>query len=233
MVKKDTKSTKTRQTSGARPQKAKRGKKDVKLSIQQDSQLRKLFDRDGITPWAASLEVKCGYEYAVKKFKEFGQTLTDAEDENWIERQDKVRKRALEGIALRLKESNKQIEDITKRRDKMIDVQESILPKLIDTVQETEMGELVEQIIGRMDFKVCMGIYKKLGDNVNMYKNYAYLVEQIQKQLQSERTFEAELQQQYDGLEIMPPPSAVLEAEIEKSIAQKNEMFEVRTPEGK
>jgi len=217
----------------SRPQKAKVGRKDSKAKVEQDIQLRELFNQDGITPWSASIQVKCGYEYAVKKFKEFGQILTDAEDENWIERQDKVRKRALEGITTRIKESKKQIEGIIKRRDKMIDVQESILPKLIDTIQETEMGALVDDIIGRMDHKVCMAIYKQLGDNINMYKNYAYLVEQIQKQLQLERTFEAELQQQYDGLEIMPPPSAVLEAEIEKSIAAKNELFapKIQQPE--
>ena len=195
---------KTPESRSKRPHKAKAGRKTTKVKIEQDIQLRKLFDEDGITPWAASNQVNCGYEYAVKKFKEFGQLLVDSEDENWIERQDKVRKRALEGLTLRIKESKKQIEAIVLRRNKMIDVQESILPKMIDDVEETEMGELVNQIIGRMDHKVCLAIYKKLGDNVNMYKNYAYLVEQIQKQLQSERTFEAELQMQYDGLEIMP-----------------------------
>lgn len=214
-----------------RPQKAKTGRKDSKAKVEQDIKLRQLYCQDGITPWRASNEVNCGYEYAVKKFKEFGQELTDAEEENWVERQDKVRKRALEGLTIQIKDSETQIQGISNRLKKSIDMQGMITDSLITNVEDSELGSVIIDAIGKVDAKVAMAIFKQLANDVNMWKNYGYLVEQVQKQLQAERTFKAELQMQYDGIEIMPPPSAVLEAEIEKSIAAKNELFAPKIPQ--
>jgi len=217
--------------SRSRPQKAKTGRKDTKAKVEQDLALRKLFDQDGITPWRASIEVKCGYEYAVKKFKEFGQTLVDKEDENWIERNEKVRKRALEGLTIQIKDAEKQITLTQKRMEKTRDIQESLIDTMVENIDNTELGSIILDAVGKIDPKVCFAIFKQLTNDINMYKNYGYLVNQEQRQLQSERTLKAELQQQFDGIEILPPPMAVLEAEIEKSIAEKNELFKVKIPQ--
>ena len=214
-----------------RPQKAKTGRKTTKVKIEQDIKLRELFDKDGMTPWFATNQVNCGYEYAVRKFKEFGQTLTDAEEENWIERQDKVRKRALEGWSIQIKDAEKIIETVQKRLEKTRDVQESLMDKAVSEVENTELGSVIQDAIGRMDAKIVFAIYTQLSNNLMMYQNFGTLVERIQRQLKEERTFMAEMQQQYDGIEIMPPPSAVLEAEIEKSIALKNELFAPKVPQ--
>jgi len=214
-----------------RPQKAKTGRKDSKAKVAQDIKLRQLYSRDGITPWAASNEVNCGYEYAVKKFKEFGQELTEAEDENWIERQDKVRKRALEGLTIQIKYADNQIKGIENRLKKSVDMQGMLLDSLINNVEDSELGDILKETLGRVDAKVAMAIYKQLANDINMWKNYGYLVETTQATLNREIIFKAELQMQYDGIEIMPPPSAVLEAEIEKSIAAKNELFSVKIPQ--
>lgn len=214
-----------------RPQKAKAGRKSTKVKIEQDLALRKLFDKDGMTPWFASNKVNCGYEYAVQKFKEFGQLLTDAEDEDWIERQDKVRKRSLEGLTVQIKDSEKIVETVQKRLEKTRDVQESLMDKLVEDVEKSELGSVIQDSIGRIDGKIVFAIYTKLSNDLMMYHNFGTLVERIQRQLQGERTFKAELQMQYDGIEILPPPSAVLDAQIEKAIAKKQELFQVNTPQ--
>jgi len=214
-----------------RPQKAKTGRKDAKAKAEQDIKLRQLYSQDGITPWRASIDTKCGYEYAVKKFKEFGQELTDAEDENWIERQDKVRKRSLEGLSIQIKDAETQIKVVEKRLEKSRDMQESLIDTMVENIQNTELGEVIQDAIGRVDAKVAMAIFKQITNDINMWKNYGYLVEQVQSTLNRERVFKAELQMQYDGIEIMPPPSAVLEAEIEKSIAAKNDLFAPKIPQ--
>lgn len=214
-----------------RPQKAKTGRKTTKVKIEQDIKLRELFDKDGMTPWFASNQVNCGYEYAVRKFKEFGQTLTDAEEENWIERQDKVRKRALEGWSIQIKDAEIIIETVQKRLEKTRDIQESLMDTVVEDVEKTELGEIIVDALGRIDGKVALAIFRQLSNNLMMYNNFGVLVERIQRQLQGERTFMAEIQQQYDGIEILPPPSAVLEAEIEKHIALKNELFAPKIPQ--
>jgi len=219
------------QSRSKRPQKAKTGRKTTKVKIEQDIKLRKLFDQDGITPWFASNEVNCGYEYAVKKFQEFGQELVDNEDENWIERQDKVRKRAMEGLSIQITDAETQIKSTENRLKKSIDMQGMLIDSLISNVEETELGQVIADAIGRVDAKVTMAIFKQLTNDINMWKNYGYLVEQVQSTLNRERVFKAELQMQYDGIEIMPPPSAVLEAEIEKSIAEKNALFKTNVPQ--
>lgn len=223
--------TKKENARNKRPQKAKTGRKTTKVKIEQDIKLRKLFDQDGITPWFASNVVNCGYEYAVRKFKEFGQTLVDKEDENWIERQDKVRKRALEGLTIQIKDAEKIVGTVQKRLEKTRDVQESLMDKLVEDVDKSELGSVIQDAIGRIDAKIVFAIFTQLTNNLMMYNNFGQLVEKIQRQLQGERTFQAELQMQYDGIEILPPPSAVLEAEIEKSIALKNELFAPKIPQ--
>ncbi len=223
--------TKDGKKKRARPQNAKTGRKDSKAKIEQDIRLRQLFNQDGITPWSASQEVKCGYEYAVRKFKEFGQELVDAEDENWIERQDKVRKRSLEGLAIQIKDAEKIVEGVSDRLVKTRDVQESLMDKLVNDVENSELGIIIQDAVGKIDSKIVFTIFTQLTNNLIMYNNFGQLVEKIQRQLQGERTFKAELQMQYDGIEILPPPSAVLEAEIEKAIATKNALFQVNTPQ--
>lgn len=51
--------------------KAKTGRKTKRERIQQDWRL-KINSIEGQSPWEASLDAECGYEYAVKKYLEFG-----------------------------------------------------------------------------------------------------------------------------------------------------------------
>ena len=104
----------TRRVGGARPQKSKRGKKTLKEKIELDRKLREYFDQDGMTPWRASIDCHCGYEYAVKKFDEFGITLVEAEEETWIERNTKVRNRALEGLSIQIKDAEELVSSTKK-----------------------------------------------------------------------------------------------------------------------
>ena len=231
-VKKGTKSLKnTRRVGGARPQNSKRGKKTLKDKIELDRKLHDYFDQDGMTPWRASIDCHCGYEYAVKKFDEFGLILVEAEEETWIERQDRVRKRALEGLSIQIQDAKDLASSTRKRLEKTRDIQESLIDNMVENVQNTELGSILKDTLGRIDSKVVMAIYKQLTDDLNMYRNYGTLVENIQQKLLSTLTFKAELQMQYDGIEIEPPASAVLEAELEKAIAAKNELFQVTGPQ--
>ena len=52
--------------------KAKMGRKPRRLKAHQDNMLHIVAYTKGMTPWEASLIVGCGYDYAVRKFRELG-----------------------------------------------------------------------------------------------------------------------------------------------------------------
>lgn len=58
---------------------AKVGRKPKRLKKQQDKLLKMFFDAGDVPPWQASLYVKCGYEYALRKYLDFFGHLTGRE----------------------------------------------------------------------------------------------------------------------------------------------------------
>jgi len=69
---------------------AKVGRKSKKLKKQQDKLLRKFFDAGDVSPWYASLYVRCGYEYALMKYENFFSYLTGREITPRISFQKKI-----------------------------------------------------------------------------------------------------------------------------------------------
>jgi len=211
-----------------KPSTPKKGRKDSKTKTVLDMKLRELYDEDGITPWLASQITHCGYKYAALKFKAFGITLVENEDEDWIERNDRVRKRALEGLALNIKKSN----DVVKRlQDQLSDakkVMDEIMPRGVANLEDTKLGEVIDS----MSQTVMMKVYNIIDNTLNMHKNYGYYVGSIEQNIKGQELFKVELQQQYDTIEILPPPSQILSAELEKRIAARNALAEARTPGG-
>ena len=100
-------------------------------------------------------------------------------------------------------------------------------------LQISPLNHLDELFLGlqRQRKEFFVAISKQITDNLDMYRRYGFLVEKIDRQIRSERVFNAELIQQYDGIEITPPLSAVLDAQIEKVIAERNDLFQVRGPQ--
>src|SRR5690348_9764168 len=77
---------------------------DPKEKIELHRKLRECFMEDGITPNVAATKCGCSYRYAVWYFKRLGMIITEEEEHDWIERNDIVRKRALEGISQRIED---------------------------------------------------------------------------------------------------------------------------------
>jgi len=59
--------------------KAKVGRKPKRLKKQQDKLLKMFFDAGDVSPWQASLYVKCGYEYSLMKYEDFFGHITGRE----------------------------------------------------------------------------------------------------------------------------------------------------------
>jgi len=175
---------------------ARRGPKDSKRKSETDKKLTELFFQDGITPWRASIIANTGYEYARKIFSELGTKIVEDEQEDWIDRNEKVRKRTLEGLAIKLENCKT---TITELKDHI--------------VKYTEIQSDIQEIKGKDDHY-----------DLNLYKNYGFLILSSYSTLHQEEIFAAELQQQYSAIEILPPPKAVLEVELEKRIAEKQNL---------
>jgi len=189
----------------SRPQQAKRGPKDAKEKILVDQKLRELFYEDGITPWSASISAKCGYEYAIAKFKEFGDYIVEKETEDWIDRNERVRKRALEGIAKNIAKAKEAFKRLQDQLWGAREIHNKIKLKLAQKLEDEPFGEV-------------------LINNLNIEKNYGYYVATLEEKIKGQHIFLSELVQQYDAIEILPPPSAVLQAELEKRIAEKQKL---------
>lgn len=56
--------------------KAKLGRKPRRLKNHQDKFLKILYSAGDISPWQASLYVKCGYAYAKQKYRDFSLNLS-------------------------------------------------------------------------------------------------------------------------------------------------------------
>lgn len=209
---------------------AKRGPKTAALKVQTDVKLRQLYDQDGITPWRASQIAQCGYEYAQKKFKEFADQIATQENEDWIEKNDRVRARALEGIAVKIGEVEVNLERIQEQIKEAKHMQRTGLDETESELQNTEVYKMVKDYLDHMDSKLFMIMITVLRKSLDQHKAYGFLLSGLAQQERASITLKAELQQQYDAIEILPPPSAVLEAELEKRIAAKQGLFKPAVP---
>jgi Ni,Fe-hydrogenase I large subunit len=191
-------------------------------NTEQDKILLKLFNEDGITFSHAAEITGCSRQYASKKFAEFGDIIDKEKQvyDSWVDKNDKVRDRALEGLSRNVADSDRNIERIAEHLKRAQSVQAAIIPQMIDEVEDSEIGQALQHV----DQKVVLQIYQKLSKDLNMYKNYGYYIETISNNLRAEKTLKAELQQQYDTIEILPPASEILDKEIERRIAEKQHM---------
>jgi len=206
------------------------GPKDPKDKIELHKKLRECFMEDGITPYAASVRCGCNYRYAVHYFKRLGTIISEEEEHDWIERNDIVRKRALEGLALKITEIKPRIELIQKAVDEAREMQGILTVKTIDKAKKGHLQVFFQELAEDEEQEVFFEIINFLAGYLKEYTNLGYLFNQ---ELQTEkilRTFAAELQQQYDSIEILPPPSEVLRAELEKRIAEKQNLYQVAAP---
>lgn len=195
----------------------KRGRKTKKDTVELDKKLRELYDEDGITPWRASIISKCGYKYAIAKFTAFGTDAMEAEKEDWLERNERVRQRALEGLSIKIKKQGGVLKRLEDQLTKAKKLQDDILFKTGEKLADTRLGEVIETF----DYKTIMQVTKILVNDLNLEKNYGYYVATIEDKIKMEEVFVSELTQQYDAIEILPPPKTILEAELERRIAEK------------
>lgn len=187
-----------------------------KLSI--DKQLRDLFDEDGCTPWRASLKVKCSYPYAVQKFKDFAAMIVDAEEQDWIERIERIRARALEGISVKIETAKEDVKLVLTQLSTNKKFQDAAIIDTVAYLKKSPIGIA----LGKLDEEAFFDLVAVLRKELDVHKAYGFLINNNLAQLRADRIYAAELQQQYDAIEILPPPSAVLEAELEKRIAERN-----------
>jgi len=190
-----------------------------------NAKLKELYFEDGITYTLAGKLAGCSNEYASLMFKKFGDEIKEfkEDDADWIEKNDRVRDRALEGLALRITNSKKTIERMEEKRKKINTIQQAILPDLAQKVEDSPVGEALLAAMDKekIDSKDVLFLQKVLNKDLNLYKNFGYYVTTLEERIHTETIFNAELQAQYDTIEILPPPSEVLNAEIEKRIAAK------------
>lgn len=200
--------------------KAKPGPKSPANKKKVNEQLRALYREDGITVTHAAEIAECSVDYTSKKFIEFGDEIAknQPEDQDWFSKNDRVRYRALEGLSLKIHNSDQMIENILNRIKEMKEIQDSILPQTTDDVKEW----LIEIDPDKFDHKGLLLLYAKIGNDLNLHKNYGYLIETIYKELREEKELHARLQAQYDTIEITPPPLEVLNSMIAKRIEIAN-----------
>jgi len=194
-----------------------------------NNKLKELYFEDGITYTHAAEIACCSRQYASITFKQLGDEIAQykEKDETWIEKNDRVRDRALEGLSKQLKKSDSRLVQLKNQLTSVTEMQINILPNTAEKIQnETSLGEFIKTL----GVKDLMDLYTMIQTDINMWKNYAYLIQTIGNNLRAETTLNLEVQQQYDSIEIMPPPSEILNAEIERRIAAKQGLTQP-TPE--
>jgi len=185
--------------------------------------LKELYYEDGITYTHAAEIAGCSKLYASIEFKKLGSEIAQyrEKDEDWIDKNDRVRDRALEGLSRKIRYSDEVIGGYRTRIREQKAIQLAILPNAAEALADTALAG----IISKIDVKVMLQIYNLIGSSLNMHKDYGYYIEQIINNKRAEIVLHAQLQQQYDTIEILPPAKEVLNAEIEKRIAIKNNLM--------
>jgi len=208
-----------------RPQKGIPGRKPANVKTEIDKQLTELYFRGGIDPWHASINVKCSYEYAVAKFKDLGEKQVEKEEEDWFEKNKRVRLRALSGISNDIKDSEKRITRLTSQLGTAREIYNGMMGHVIEDVENSSSYEHLQDVVSELKQSHILELYNILDRGLNMQKNWGYYINTLEQTLNKEHIFKSELQQQYDSIEIIPPPEQVLEILIEKRIAEKNNIL--------
>ncbi len=200
--------------------KAKTGPKSVAEKQAVDKKLRELYYESGITYTRAAIIAGCGPEYSTKKFKEFADEILKhrEDDEDWLEKNDRVRERALEGLAVNVEKCDDRLGALNNQMKSAKQMQVNILPNACEKL-ENETG--IRAFLKSLDSKEYLSIYTMMNGDINMWKNYGYYIQTIGNNIRAETTLKLEIQQQYDTIEIMPPPSEILNKMIEQKIAEK------------
>ncbi len=197
----------------------KSGPKPNAKKVAIEKKLKELYYQDGITNRKAGEIAGCSAEEAGKQFKIIGAEVADhqVKDEDWITKNDRVRERSLEGLSEQIYHCDLVLKRLNDDRKKVKQMHENILPDLTQKVQDTELGEMLE----KCDAKTVLYLQKVLNRDLDLYKNYGYYLLTFDEKIQTREVLKAELQQQYDTIETLPPPSEVLDRVVERKIAQK------------
>lgn len=178
-------------------------KRNHTISEEQIASLKELFLMGGITPTQAGLFVGVDYRTAQTYFREWAEEiLDDPEHLTWAEREAHARVRALESITKQIIKVN----DTLARFEKILD---NLLVKKNKKTGEFELNEKVMNI-----------------------ENLIFRIVNIEKIVRLNRIYHSELQMQYASIEMMPPVAAILEKELEKWIAAKQEQFDIINDDG-
>lgn len=157
----------------------KRGRLAKPEQAKMEDRLKDIFLQGGITPYQAAMQTGYKFDTVKKLFKKWANELVSEEQrEPWLEREKRVRQRALEGLSTKL----------TKVRERLKKFEE-ILDKIIKSENE--------QVDPRIE------LYEKI--------------------VRLNTALAAELQQQYDAIEMTPPTVEILLKEIEKLIDQRKQ----------
>ena len=186
-----------------------------------NNKLKELYYTDGITYTRAASIACCSRQYAARIFWKLAEEIAkykEESNETWIEKNDRVRDRALEGLSIQLEKSNNRLQAMKKQIKKAIEMQEALLPNLSEKIaNEANLG----QALGSLSPEDLVILHSLITDGITTWKNYGYYVQVIGNNIRSETTLNLEVQQQYDTIEILPPPSEILNAEIERRIADR------------
>lgn len=193
-----------------------------------DKKLKEFYFQDGITYTHAAELAGCSDKYASLQFKKFGDDIDKNKepDDTWIDKNDRVRTRALQGLSKQINQSSEAITRLTQEHKKEKQVKDAIIPNLAQKIEDSEIGAVILEAIKDKTIKWAhvMQLQSILNNDLNLYKNFGYYVTTLEEKIRGERTFQAELQQQYDTIEILPPPSEILDAELERRIAEKQNL---------
>jgi archaellum component FlaC len=185
-----------------------------------DKKLKELYFKGGITYTQAAIDADCGAEYASLQFKKFAEQITEYEDTDWLENEANERTRALEGISKMIQEREETLERHEKRLKKMLEIHNAILPNLVQKVEDSKVG----RVLANMDMDDVLEVYKIISKDLDMYKNYGYHIDGIESTIRQESIFKAELQMEYSAIKMKPPIKERMIAELEKRIAEKNNL---------
>ncbi len=168
-----------------------------RLTEQQKRELEELFYMDGITAWHAHKLTGVSYRAVKKYFLEWGEKLvTDEQYESWIEKQKRVRARALEGLT-------QQIVNVQTR---------------LSTLQN-QYSQITQDIheIGQGRNKRIITKHRHVS-NIDPQLQYG-----IDDQLRKNTILLEDLKAQAFAIQMMPPAEAIIEQEMEKAIAAKQQ----------
>lgn len=173
-------------------------KKRHLLSDEKIASLKELFLMGGITPTQAGLFAGVNFLTVKAYFREWAEEIiNEPEHLTWAEREAHARVRALESVTKQIIKVNETIAWFEK-------ILENLLVKKNKKTKQFELKEKVMDI-----------------------QNILYRIVNIEKIVRLNNIYHSELQMQYASIDMMPPVAAILEKELEKWIAAKQEQINI------